>query len=317
VNESQSITGEQDGGPPAICELSILVARTDTRFMLQTIPHLVRACRYPFERRILLVDDAPLGTVYRERPGLGTLEELRHCCQLLIDRGVVDAAVPIDYSWRSRMSAYFSTFGYPFRSTHDLRGYPVLGSIQGVERASADYVVHFDSDMLLYQERGFDWIKRGIDLLEQSPDLLAVLPRSGPPSVGGGLLQQDQTGESFTRRPGLFLFKTFTSRVFLMDRRRYRALLPLSPPLGRKGFRDLLLQRAVPLPEWERMIGWRLAETETFRADLDTDKAWTLHPNCRGPIFEEALPELIRRVEAGEFPPAQGGFYDLLLEGWV
>src|ERR687891_1094535 len=96
----------QDGGSAARCDLSILVARTDTRFMLHTIPHLVRTCRFPFARRVLMVDTAPLGRRYRRKPGIGTTEELHACCTQLLQAGVVDAITPIDYSPPYRRRIY-------------------------------------------------------------------------------------------------------------------------------------------------------------------------------------------------------------------
>src|SRR5438045_3228205 len=80
VRESSPMNGPEHGGGTASCDLSILVARTDTQFMLRTIPHLVRTCRFPFARRFLMVDTAPLGRRYGRKPGVGTAEELQACC---------------------------------------------------------------------------------------------------------------------------------------------------------------------------------------------------------------------------------------------
>ena len=121
------------------------------------------------------------------------------------------------------------------RQTHSSGGYPILGSIGALEESRADFLVHYDSDMMLYQEPGFSWIDEGIRLLEAHPDLLAVLPRSGPPHANGRLRQQEATGEAFEPDArGIYCFKTFTSRVFLVDRQRFDRLLPLRPrlPLG-------------------------------------------------------------------------------------
>ena len=189
----------QDGGGATTCDLSILVARTDTRFMLHTIPHLVRTCRFPFARRVLVVDTAPLGRRYGRRPGIGTAEELRACCTQLLQDGVVDAIAPIDYSPPYRRRIYRKHFAGLMRQTHSNGGYPILGSIFTIEESQADFLVHFDSDMLLYQDSGFSWIEEGITLLREHPDLLAVLPRSGPPHRDGRLRQQEETGERYER----------------------------------------------------------------------------------------------------------------------
>ena len=301
----------------ASCDLSILVARTDTRFMLQTIPHLVRTSRFPFARRFLTVDTAPLGRRFGRRPGVGTPEELQACCEQLLRAGVVDAIVPIEYSPAYRRRIYRKYFAGPMRQTHSGGGYPILGSIGALEESRADFLVHYDSDMMLYQEPGFNWIDEGIRLLQAHPDLLAVLPRSGPPHANGRLRQQEETGEAFEPDArGIYCFKTFTSRVSLVDRRRFDRLLPLRPrlPLGEL-VRNYLTAHST-MPEWEIMIGYRLQETEFVRADLASTRAWTLHPDERGEQFESALPDLIARIEKGDYPAEQGGYYDVQFDLW-
>jgi len=308
----------EHGGRAAVCDLSILVARTDTRFMLRTIPHLVRTCRFPFARRFLMVDTAPLGRRYGRKPGIGTPEDLQACCTQLLEDGVVDALVPIDYSPAARRRIYRKHFAGLMRQTHSSGGYPILGSIQALEESRADYLVHFDSDMLLHQEPGFSWIEEGIELLRAHPDLLAVLPRSGPPRPDGRLRQQEETGEAYEPDArGLYCFKTFTSRVFLVDRRRFDRLLPLRPRLPMMELLQNYLTSQSTMPEWETMIGYRLKETAFVRADLSSTQAWTLHPDDRGERFETALPDLIARIEKGSYPAEQGGYYDLQLDLWV
>jgi hypothetical protein len=300
------------------CDLSILVARTDTQFMLRTIPHLVRTCSYPFGRRFLMVDTAPLGRRYGRKPGIGTAEDLQACCRRLVQDGVIDALVPIDYSPDARRRIYRKHFAGPMRQTHSHGGYPILGSIQALEESRADYLVHFDSDMLLHQDADYSWIGEGIRLLQENQDLIAVLPRSGPPSADGRLRQQEETGEAFEPDArGVYCFKTFTSRVFLVDRKRFDRLLPLRPRLPlMELLRNYLTSRST-MPEWETMVGYRLQETAFVRADLSSTRAWTLHPDDRGERFDAALPSLIDRVEAGQYPAQQGGYYDLQLDAWA
>ena len=204
------------------------------------------------------------------------------------------------------------------RQTHSNGGYPILGSIAAIEESRADFFVHFDSDMLLYQDPGFSWIDQGIRLLRQNPDLLAVLPRSGPPHRDGRLRQQEETGEAFEPDArGIYCFKTFTSRGFLIDRRRFDRLLPLRPRLPLVELLRNYLTAHNTMPEWETMIGYRLQETAFVRADLTSTRAWTLHPDERGERFQAALPGVIARIEAGDYPPEQGGYYDLLLDLWT
>ena len=308
----------QQGGAEPSCDLSILVSRIDTRFMLQTVAHIVRACGYPFTRRVLVVDTAPLGRRYARRPNIGTPEDLQRCCAELVASGVVDAIAPIDYSPEFRRRMYRKHFAGPMRQTHSSGGYPILGSIFAIEESQSAYLVHFDSDMLLYQAPGFNWISEGIRLMRENPDLLAVLPRSGPPAEDDRLRQQEETGEPYDRDPrGLFAFRTFTSRVFLIDRRRFERVLPIRSRLPLIPLLRNYLTSHNTMPEWEVMVGYRLREVGMIRADLATRQAWTIHPDDRGERFEKALPRIIARVEAGDFPPEQGGRYDLVLDRWL
>lgn len=299
------------------CTLSILVARTDTSFMMHTVPHLIRSNTYPFAERVLVVDTAPLGATYSERPHVGTIEELMDCCARLHRDGVVDRVLPIDYDRSRRAQLYRKHFGRNLWQTHDHRGYPILGIIWSLETARTDYVVHFDSDMLLHQDTGYCWIEKGIDALKRRDELIAVLPRSGPPGDDGRLIQQESVGEAYVRDgEGFYLLDSFTSRVFLTDRRRLDRLLPLG--VGRSLRRRMKerLTRSNTVPPWEELIGRRLETSRFVRADLDTGHAWTLHSEARGQEWVTMLPSIIRQVEDGWYPPQQAGFYDLQLPAW-
>ena len=305
-------------GAAPTCDLSILVSRIDTRFMLQTVAHIVRACRYPFTRRVLVVDTAPLGRRYARRPNIGSPEDLRRCCEELVAAGWVDDIARIDYSPEFHRRMYRKHFAGLMRQTHSSGGYPILGSIFAVEESRADYLVHFDSDIMLYQAPGYSWVDEGLRLLREHPDLLAVLPRSGPPAPDDRLRQQEETGEQYERDPrGLFAFRTFTSRVFLIDRRRFERVLPLRSRLPLIPLLRNYFTRYNTMPEWEVMVGYRLPEVGMIRADLATDQAWTLHPDDRGDRFQQALHRILARLEAGDYPPEQAGRYDLLHDRWL
>lgn len=300
------------------CTLSILVARTDIPYMLSTIPHLVRSCRFQFSKRILVVDSAPLGNAYRDRPGVGTLDQLYACCTQLLSDGVVDKFIDIDYSKNYRNRVYKKHFGKSMWETHNFRGYPILGSIFSIEETESDYIVHFDSDMLFHQQSDYNWIEEGIKLLQKHQDVISVSPLSGPPTENGNLIQQTEVGELYEHdERGFYRFKTFTSRVFLIDRKRFDLLLPLQIKLPVKSRIKGYLTRKSLLPPWEDMVGNRLEKTLYFRVDLDSPKAWTIHPNLRSPEFFEALSDIIKKIEAGWYPSGQGGYYDLKLELWL
>ena len=66
------------------CSLWFFTARTDVWFMINTIPHLVKMSQFPFQEKVLAIDTAPLSGEKVNRPGLGTMEELRACAEKLV-----------------------------------------------------------------------------------------------------------------------------------------------------------------------------------------------------------------------------------------
>ena len=171
-------------GNTLTCTLSIMVSRPDVRFMMHTIPHLVRMCNYPFLERVLVIDTASLAPRYQSDPNLATMGKLRDCCAELVAEGVVDRLIDINYSRAFHQWAYKKHFGRPLRDTHDSRGGPLLGSAFAIEDARGDCFLHFDSDILLYQAPGHNWIADAISMIQSHWDLLFLAPRPGPPSPG-------------------------------------------------------------------------------------------------------------------------------------
>jgi hypothetical protein len=308
------------------CSLSILVARTDIPFMMHTIPHLVKTCNFTFTERVLAVDTAPLTGDKVNRPGVGTIEELRACCNELLKKGVVDKIVDINYAPTYQDQVYKKHFGSRIRQTHNYKGYPILGTIFSIEESQGDYMLHFDSDMLLYQQSGYSWIEEGIKLLQEKPEVMAVRPLTGPPTQNG-TMQQIFPYELDSS--GFYSFKFFGSRAYLIDRKRFDCLLPLKVlwrPAKTKIINSLpsKVQTLVnyfahkgALDSWEVMVSNQLENTSYVRATLSSPKAWTLHPIKRGSDFIEALPNIIEKIESGWYPSEQAGYYDLKFELWL
>jgi hypothetical protein len=308
------------------CSLSILVARTDLPFMMHTIPHLVKMSNFDFSQRILFIDTAPLSGDKVGRPGIGTLEQLRACCEELLNNKVVDKVVDIDYSPTYHDQVYVKHFGSRIYKTHNYKGYPILGTIFHIETAESDYMLHYDSDMLIYQESDHSWIDEGIKLLQQHSEVMAVRPLTGPPTDNGSIYQR----VSYEQDPdGFYKFKFFSSRVYLIDRKRFDKLLPLT--ILWRSYRQKILNELPTkmktilnnttgkgnLDSWEIMVSKKLETTPYVRAVLDSPLAWTLHPIDRSPQFIQALPGIIEKIESGWYPQEQAGHYDLQLKYWL
>lgn len=308
------------------CALWIMVARTDLPFMMHTIPHLVKMSHFTFSERVLAVDTAPLTGDKVGRPGIGTMEELRDRTAQLLADGVVDRVVDMNYDSQYRERVYRKHFGSPIRKTHNYKGYPILGTIFTIEEPQTDYILHYDSDMLLYQQPDYSWLEEGMKLMEKHPELMSLRPLTGPPTQDGTLYQSFP----YERDPGGFYkFKFFSSRVYLLQRKGFDEFLPL--PVIYRSYRNKVLN-LLPvniktlfnnwtgkgdLDSWEIMVSRKLEQTHYFRGVLANPNAWTLHPKDRSPEFIEALPRIIQRIEAGDYPAKQAGHYDLILKLWI
>jgi hypothetical protein len=291
----------------ASCSIWFLVARTDVPFMMQTIPHIIKMCNYPFVQKVVAIDTSPLSGDYISRPCIGTFTELQQCCDKLLNSGVVDRIVNVDFSEDYLDKVYKKHLGKSIGQTHNYRGAPVLGYIFLLEQARSDYIVHFNTDMLIYQGPDYNWIKEGIKAMRQYHEIACVTPLSGPPTKDGLLHQK----VPYERDPkGFYRFKQFTSRKFLVDIKRFEKLLPLKilwkAGAGRK------------LDKWEIMVSHRLKETPFFRVDIDTPSAWALHSSyTHDQTLVQNLPQIIEKNESGWYPSMQAGHYNLHLRSWL
>jgi len=304
------------------CSLWILGARTDVSFMMQTIPHIIKMCNFPFEEKVLAVDTALLSGDKTQRPGIGTMEQLRKNCKKLLDKKIVDKVIDINYSKEYKDKVYLKHFGTKrIKQTHNWKGYPVLGSIFCIEECKSEYMLHFDSDILFYQNKNYNWIKEGIELTEKYPNITDVRPFAGPPTKEGKL------GQDFEYNPnGFYKIKGFSSRCFLINCKKFEKLLPMNPLyyfFKKRRFVTRIkhiinyLRGDGFLESWENIVANKIKKTNYFRAILDSTNVWTLHPCDHGPKFIEILPKIIKKIEKGEYPEEQAGDYDLKLEYWI
>ena len=190
---------------------------------MQTIPHLVKMSNFPFKEKVLSIDTAPLSGEKVNRFGVGTMAELRDRAQQLLNDKVVDRIVDVNYDPPFQAQVYQKHFGSQLRSTHNYKGYPILGSIFTIEDAKSDYMVHFDSDMLMYQNENYSWIKDSIQLIEDYPELISTRPLTGPPTQTGNFKLQSQLHPQSQQ---FYQYKFLSSRVYLIKRQKFDQLLP-------------------------------------------------------------------------------------------
>ena len=207
-------------------------------------------------------------------------------------------------------------FGKCLNETHCFRGYPIVGSIKQFFESDSEYVLHIDCDMLFYEEKNISWILQAISIMEQNPDLLCILPKGGPPTPDGSLHQGSTTYSTDNER-GIYLFKNFTSRYYLIHKKRFLDLLPLKPIWlsWREPIKSQFLGKGKMLC-WESMVERALEKSDLRRADLLTNQAWSLHLGDRSGQFYQLLPQIINSVKLNKFPDEQRGHFDLRLNHW-
>ena len=279
------------------------------------LPQLFSLCEKAKVQSTVVIDTgSPSGILGRSLPQ-GKLDDVISILKILQKAHNFDYH-KTEYSKDSITKLNNLQFGYPHHETHCFRGYPLYGSLKQFIETDAKYILHLDSDMMFYEGKAFSWINEGVRVMEENEDILCVLPRGGPPTKDG-LLHQGTTDYNVDENRGLYLFKNFTSRHYLMHRDRFLRLLPMQPKWlsWREPIKSRLFGNGKMLC-WETMLEHALAKSQMWRADLMTEQAWSLHPGDRSEEFYQLLPQIIDSVNRNEFPEEQRGHFDLRLNDW-
>jgi hypothetical protein len=294
------------------CTFVLLAGPRDSGFLKATLQHLLRMCSFPFREILVVADDLPRGN-----RSLNTEIEVSCFADLLLRltrEQTVTRCVYLSEIATDRLAE--KHFGSRVSTMRDHRSIPLFAWIAGIEAAQTDFVVHFDSDILLHQTPGHSWINAGMSLLQEDPLTMFVAPLPGPPSGDGSL--RAQTAAPTLDNQGNFRFKTFSSRRFLLSKQRFEKLLPT--PLRYTSIKRRLLMplgfRNAILP-WEYCVSCALQKSKYYRVHLCSPKAWSLHCQDHSHAWLRSLPVVIRRVEEGQYPAEQGGHYDLMLPAWT
>ena len=299
---------------------SVLAARSDMRHLRKVVEHQVQASCYDFSDRFIVMDTAPIRMKNYEGDDLPDQHELERFCASMVEDGIVDRVVPVDYNPNVRDPIMKKHLGSRWLPTHDFRGGPNYPFLFGYEQAKkADYFLHFDSDILLHQPEGTSWVQEAISLMEKYEDILTATPHPGPPTQTDALKKQetDYVGGYEKDERGFYAFKAFTSRRHLLHCDRYETLLPL--PLHYISWKRrlwALMTGGSALWSWEYMVGEALKDSNFIRADLIDPGSWTLHVLHKDEWFFEHLDKIIDHVEKGVFPEEQRGDYDLVNDAW-
>lgn len=292
------------------CTFVLLTNPNDVQFVNEIIQHLLRMCSIHFREVIVVADDLPQARATSPKHCHVQLFEL---IEELLHNNTVSRCVRLSTIPSLTLASKY--FGSQISATRDHRGVPLFGWIAGLESAKTDFVVHFDSDILLHQAKGHDWINEGITLIQEDPLAMFVSPLPGPPTPDRKFFDQDFP-PTFDKR-GNFRFKTFSSRRFLVSKDRLDNLLP-TPMQYISNKRRLLMQFGLgnALWTWEYCVSYALERSKYYRVNLRSPNAWAIHCPNHGRAWLRYLPALIKEVECGNYPVEQGGHYDLLLSAW-
>jgi len=293
----------------------IFVARSDASFVKNTLPPLCKMANKAGCTITVVLDaskpNGVLGESLRQSDLsiiLELLEEikLQHPFEIEILSPVLEEVQHLSKTH----------LGKSYRETHCFRGYPIHGSIRQFHKDDSDYILHLDCDMIFYEEEGFSWITAGARLMEKNEDILCVLPRGGPPAMDGKLYQGTTQYKEDNSR-SIYLFKNFTSRHYLVHRKKFLELLPMKPLWlsWREPLKSIIYGKGKMLC-WESIVEFALSKSNFWRADLMNTDAWSIHPGDRSDKFHKLLPILIDTINEGTYPNGQAGYFDLKLDCW-
>jgi hypothetical protein len=286
--------------------LQINLAPFDFRHAKDLLPHQIGTFDDGIDEIILTYD---VGRGKRRTPQWASAHAAMG--RIMEDLASKDARVlirPVEYDDASRrqVSSYFCARGdLPL---YDFRGAPFYQYFHGLHAARNDVVLHMDSDMF-FGGGGRGWIKEAVAILESDPTVLTVSPHPGPPHPDGKL--RDQASEPYRAMPRTFVFKTVSTRVFLMDRRSLRkAIVVRLPSVLAIGW--ALYNHFPPKETAECCISEAMRRAGRMRVDSlgSGGGVWSLHPLRRSEPFYAGIQGIIARVKAMDVPEDQLGRYN-------
>jgi len=222
-------------------------------------------------------------------------------------------AVDVDFGPEATKRVSDRYFGGRPVPPKDLRGTPVYPYYWALDASPQDIVLHIDSDMMFGGGSQL-WASEAVALFDAEPDMLFCSPLAGPPTRDGSLPGQPAAAP-YGAKPNAFRFAGVSSRIFCLSKRRFAERIhEVKPrPLGIRGTARAVLQRNPRADMTENVLSEAMRHARMYRVDfLGTGPGmWSLHPPLRGEEFYAQLPTLISRIESGDVPDAQRGFYNI------
>lgn len=307
--------------------LQINIAAGDVSYAECIVPALARSHRAAVDEIIVTLDFCKPQKTKLTDPAVRckepeftqAIEQLHALADRLARDRVIDRVLCLKPGdpWLSQVTRKYS--GPWITETHDYGGRPITGYWAGIEAAETRYVIHYDGDMFLYQESGFDWAAYAVPLLARQERAVSASPRLTAPYAS-----KIPWGDYSSTNEGMPLFPVeggwkqyfFSTRVFLLDRHKLDTYLPLGR--GRALAEQLIvktLRRGFPRSA-EKMFWTTVGRGGGYRLILSTERAWVLHPNWKPPHYPSLAPLILECVAANRVPSAQLGKSEIQLDAW-
>jgi len=203
-----------------------------------------------------------------------------------------------------------------FTETHDSRAVTIMGYWAGIELTETRYVLHYDADMLIYQQKGYDWAIDAQKKMETMPEIIISAPRNAPPSEKTGDVPTFHQGRPIESHDDYWVNDWFAARCYLIDKQKLSRYLPLlRGKMLLEAMARKLTNRSFPLAA-EQIMFKRIGSLGGSRLILKTEDAWILHPVYKKKEFVSTLPRIFELIDSNNIPEAQKGWEDMKWDIW-
>lgn len=309
------------------CTLQINLSPGDVAYAESTVPYLAEAHRDSVDEKLAIVDCCrPQKTKIVDpdqrfpEPGFSQrVEKICAIAESLKVKGYLDRIVylrPNDPLFPLLSKKYLRNV---VKETHDYGACALMSYLAGLEIPTTRYILHYDADMLLYQQPGYDWSVEAQNLMEKEEKAVAASPRTSPPFATEKNMTDAPSlheGRPFFSVTGGWCNDWFSTRCYLIDQEKLASYLPLLQ--GRLLIETLAvkyLNRGYPRSP-EIMLFKTVGGAGGWRLNLKSEQAWLLHPATKPPRYLELLPLMLKAVQQGKVPREQKGYADINLAAW-
>jgi hypothetical protein len=301
--------------PEVECSLVVNVARGDVPLLEHTIPHILSSHKVRFAEVLLIVDETgAVGRLAKQKQY--RVQELQSALDRVRDQGYRFRQVTVDFRPKVVQSIYEKWFDKSEVSLRCAGGTPIYAFLFGLEQAQCDHRLHVDVDMLFYDPGPRSWVQQALKILQEIEVVLFVNQAGGPHRTP---CPRPEHIAAFDDRVGLHIDGAFSTRCFLYSDRKLRErFLPISAVRHSVPRRlKYYLQGRSSYMALEQMLAAALRNSKFSRCDLDRSWGFNLHAGVEKHRFlEPRIKDIIDRVQRGDTPQGQCGYYDLVFESF-